>query len=155
MVRVLAVVLLCLPLVAGCKKKTPPASAAATPAAPAPVAGGANDTNYQAGAGAVQNVRNAARRTVAINDMNQIGLTIETLYSTSGRMPDINAIKAELRTAGNLLALISDGAVILTGTTNHSGLWAYQADADTQGGIGLVAGRAARMSADEIKNTPR
>lgn len=155
MVRVLAAVLVCLPLAAGCKKKQPAASAPASAPAPPVVAGGAQDTNYQAGAGAAVNSVRAARRAVAQSDMSQLGLIIEQLYGLNNRMPDVNAIKAELRTAGNLLSLVNDGTIVLTGTTNHAGLWAYQAGADTEGGIGLVAGTASRMSADEIKQAMR
>lgn len=148
-------------LLTGCKKKeasTPPSGGSETKpvspdsAAPAtsPAMKGGN-TNYQAGAGAAQNVRQAARRTVALNDMHQIGVIIQQYETLNNRMPNAQEIQSELRQTPNLLALITGGSIILTGTTNRSGLWAYEAEADTKGGIGLVGGTASRYSADDIK----
>lgn len=128
----------------GCKKK--PKATEAEPAAPA-VSG---NTQYQAGAGAVQNVRQAARRTVALNDMHQLGQFISLQYNETGKMPTVQQIKANLSQSQNILSQINDGTIILTGTTDHSGLWAYEVDADTKGGIVLQAGSARRATRDEV-----
>jgi len=146
--------------VCGCKKKpTPAATTAPAPVAnapepgPAPAGGGGGgNTNYQAGAGAVQNIRNAARRTVTLNDMSQLGTLIEAEYTQNGRMPTAADIKAFLqKDAPGIAAAVADGSIVLTGTTSHEGLWAYEVDADTKGGVVLLSGRATRATADEVK----
>jgi len=142
----LAMVLL-LPL--GCKKKT-----ATTAPAPAPAAsgGGGGNTNYIAGGGAAQNVRQAARRTVTLADMNTLGQLLEIEYTNSGKMPGLDAFKASLANdAPNVLAAIKDGSIILCWTATHEGLWAYEVESDVKGGVALVTGRAARYDATQIK----
>jgi hypothetical protein len=130
----------------GCRKKPSAASAsAATTLAPS------NNTNYVAGGGAVQNVRQAARRTVALNEMSQLGQLIELQYNETGKMPNVQQIKDNLAQAQSILAQINDGNIILTGTTDHAGLWAYEVDANTKGGIVLQAGSARRATKDEVK----
>lgn len=149
--RILFVVVLGVLLGAtGCKKKTQPTS---TPteqpaAAAAPVGGG--NTNYVPGAG-LQNIRQAGRRLVRDNDLKQIGLFITQWELENNRMPNINEIKSLVASSPNLKELIDTGSVILTGTTERSGLWAYEIEADVKGGLGLVAGVSNRYSADEIK----
>jgi hypothetical protein len=145
--RTVAIVMLMLVAVGGCKKK--PASSGSAAATPAPVDG--RNTEYVAGGGAVQNTRQAAKRTVALNDMASLGQLIELQYNETGKMPKVNDIKANLTQAQNLLTAINDGVIILTGTTDHSGLWAYEVDADKAGGIILQAGSARRASKDEVK----
>jgi hypothetical protein len=67
-------------------------------------------------------------------------------------MPTADQIKGFLqKDAPKILAAITEGSIILTGTTNHGGMWAYEIDADTRGGVVLVGGRAARATADEVK----
>ena len=145
-------------LLAGCKENAPKPTAAATAAKanepPAGLAPGGN-TNYQAGAGALQNTRQAARRAVAQSDMSQLGLIMSDMAERTGKMPTAAEVQAELRTTPNLLKLLQDGTVVLTGTPARSGLWAYEAEADTKGGIGLVGGTARRCEADEIKTLLR
>jgi hypothetical protein len=171
-VRVLCVLALVLATGAGgCKKKKPapgpdvtpePAPAGATPTnrgdgqpsggapIPAGFARGGN-TNFVAGGGAVQNVRQAGRRTVAINDFHQLGIAIKQVELEDNRMPDVARIKAEVRTFPNVPQAIEEGVIILTGSRDPSGLWAYEVDADTKGGIVLVGGSASRASADEVR----
>jgi hypothetical protein len=135
---------------AGCKKPASSTVASKTESTPAP-AGNRGNTNYVPGGGAVQNTRQAARRVVALNDMSQIALTIASWELDNNRMPNKNEIYAALSGYPNLKKLIDDGDVILTGTTKREGLWAYEVEADTKGGIGLVSGTASRYSADDIK----
>ena len=143
----------CLAAVAatGCQKK-PPAVAATQPAPPPPAPVDQRNTNFQAGAGAVQNVRKAAARTVSINDMHQLGTFVEQMYSEGGKMPAPKEIKDSIRRdAPKVVADIDEGAIILTGTKDHAGLWAYEVDADKAGGIVLVAGKANRADAAEVQ----
>ena len=151
---------LLLPLVVlvGCKDDPPPpkAKTAPTPAAKAgdttpPAFDRGGNTNYQAGGGATQAVRQAARRTVALNDMKNLGTYIADLELQNNRMPTKADIVAAVKSDATVSKLIADGTIILTGTTKRAGLWAYEAEADTKGGIGLVGGTPNRHTADEIK----
>ena len=110
------------------------------------------NTNFQSGAGAVQNVRKAAQRSATLNDFHQLGRFMTQLELESNTMPQPAEVKAYIqRDAPKIVALIDDGSIILTGTRNRGGLWAYEVEADTLGGVGLVGGTAQRMKADEIK----
>lgn len=106
------------------------------------------------GGGAAMAVRKAARRTQALNELRQLGLTIEFLYNDTGRMPTKEQILAALkqdRAMAKVLEGIDEGAYILTGTTDHAGLWAYEVDAEKVGGVALVAGVAQRATADDVR----
>ncbi len=159
-------------LATGCGKKTtkattaaaePVAAAAQTTArtpsplpvptlAPAPAEPSRPNTNFVSGGGAVQNVRQAARRSVALNDMHQLGQLIAATELETNRMPTKDQIREMLkRDAQNIFRLVEDGSIVLTGTRERGGLWAYEVDADTRGGIGVVGGTAQRMAPDEIK----
>jgi hypothetical protein len=120
--------------------------------------GGGGNTNYVGGAGAVQNVRQAGRRTIAINDFHQFGIAIKQMEVLDGRMPDKEAILAEAKAYPNIRKAIDEGDIILTGSKDPSGLWAYEVDAEKMGGIVLVGGTARRATADEVQqllaNTP-
>jgi hypothetical protein len=139
-------------LVAGCEKT---AKTGATTAATQPSAG-ASQTGYVAGGGAIQNSRQAAKRTEVLNEMNTLGQVIADYDATYGRMPNKQEVEATLQQYPKVAALVKDGSIVLTGSSNRGGCWAYQFEADTKGGIVLVGGRASRMSADEaaqsIKN---
>lgn len=139
----------------GCKKKN---SAAPAPKpneqAPAPAPIDDRNTAPVAGGGTVQNVRKAAKRAVTMNDMQQLGTLIFSYELENNKMPTVSDIKAFLKPDGmNILAAIDEGAIILTGTTDKRGLWAYEVDADRAGGI-VVTGptpAARRATADEVK----
>jgi hypothetical protein len=142
----------------GCEQAPPlpRPKADAKPAESATPAGG--NTNYQAGAGAVQNARQAARRTVALNDMASLGKFVQAQEIELGKMPTAAEITAAVKADPSMKAIaaaIADGTIVLTGTRSKAGLWAYEVDADTKGGIGLVGGVANRYSADEITNLKR
>lgn len=130
----------------GCAK--PSAAEVAPQSAPVDT----RNTNFQSGAGTVQNVPKAGARAGAMNDFDQLGKFIELQYNETGKMPTKDEINDYIkRDAVKLHRLISDGTIVLTGTKDHAGLWAYEVDADKAGGIGLTAGRAARLSADDVK----
>lgn len=135
----------------GCKKKEKTVAKKDEPAPAAPAVDPRN-TNFVPGGGAVQNVRQAARRTVQLNDMHQLGLLIATTVQLDDRMPSASEIKQSLRRdAPKILAAIDDGSIVLTDTKNKQGLWAYEIDADKAGGIVLVAGTASRATAEQAK----
>ncbi|HEY2786927.1 MAG TPA: hypothetical protein VGJ05_18340 [Fimbriiglobus sp.] len=145
--RILFVVIVGVALgMTGCKKKP-----TTTPTESPPPSGVRGNSNYVAGGGAVQNVRQEAKRAVTLNDMHQIGLMISMSEIENNKMPSKNEIYSLLSQTPNLRKLIDDGDVILTGTKSREGLWAYEVDADVKGGIGLVAGVPNRYRADEIK----
>ena len=54
------------------------------------------------------------------------------------------------KSSAKLGAILGDGTVILTNTTDKGGLWAYEVDSDKAGGIALVGGIASRKTAEEI-----
>lgn len=174
--RSLVIATVVLALAAGCKKAKPKQPDSEPPPAPAqaaprsnPSGGGGNVgvipsaagggivTNPGSiaggggGGGAIQAVRKAARRTDALNEMNTLGQTISLMQNDLGRMPSKEQIVAELKQYPKLLAAINEGAFILTGTTQAGGLWAYEVDAENSGGIALIGGRAARSTADEVR----
>lgn len=150
--RFFILILLGAALVAGgCKKKEKAAAKIEEPA-PAPVDD--RNTAHVPGGGTVQNVRKAARRAVTMNDMQQLGTLIFSSELETNKMPTVSEIKALLKLDGqHILAAIDEGVIILTGTTDKRGLWAYEIDADKAGGI-IVTGptpAARRASADEVK----
>lgn len=143
----------------GCKK---PAAKVTVPTAPAPAAptvtGVAEpvvgNTNYESGAGAAQNVRNAVQRVVTQSEMASLGVFIELEYSlnTAGKMPETKTIMATLNEDAPAIAkAVNEGKIILCWTGEHKGLWAYEVGADTKGGLVLVTGSARRAEADEVR----
>ena len=137
-------ILLAVALATGCSKK-PKSDAPA--AAPAPSGGG---TNYQVGGGAVQNVRQAARRTVELNDLKNLGLEIEFQYNDTGKMPDAERVTALAKANKNLAGAVDDGSLVVTGTSDHGGVWVYEKDAPEKGGVALIGGVAQRVQGDEL-----
>ncbi|MBX9581957.1 MAG: hypothetical protein K2X87_16755, partial [Gemmataceae bacterium] len=134
---------------AGCGKKDADDPA---PGGPPPVKVDDRNTNFRPGAGAVQNVRQAARRTNALVEMKTLGDLVTIMYTEDGRMPSKEQIAASVKRDAPAVAKgIDEGVYILTGATDHGGLWAYEVDADTAGGIVLVAGVANRATADEVQ----
>jgi hypothetical protein len=114
--------------------------------------GGGGNTNFVPGGGAVQNVRKAGVRTISLADMRSLGQSVFQTVQLDDRMPSAAEIKQSMqREAPNVFAAINEGSIILTDTKNKTGLWAYEVDADTKGGIVLVSGTASRATADEVK----
>ena len=153
MTRLLAIALLSA-AVLGCKKEEK--GNFAPDKNPAPVAGpdGPKNTNFVPGGGMVTNVKNAVKRTVVLTDMHALGIFITAMDLENNKMPTTEAVVTALKadpSQKKLLEIIDEGAIKLTGTTNRSGLWAYEIDSEKKGGIGLVGGTASRMTADEIK----
>jgi hypothetical protein len=163
-------------LVAGCNKKAketvpdsapPPAVQSLPPKLPSNTSGGTNSGAVSPGAvgggggssgslsvggggGAVQNIRQAARRTEALNEMRTLGQEIALLQNELGRMPTKDQIMTALKTNSKLWNAINDGSFILTGTMEAGGLWAYEVDADVKPGIALIGGTAMRSTPEDI-----
>lgn len=103
------------------------------------------------GGGAIQAVRKAVRRTQALNELNTLGQIIEQMRDPFGKMPTRDQILAELqRSYPQLYQAVLEGSYILTGTSEGSGLWAYEVEADVRPGIALIGGRAVRTTPEEL-----
>jgi hypothetical protein len=141
--QLLILAFLFLALGIGCKKKSAGTYSAAASADPGGGGGGARNSNYDSGAGAVQNVRNAVqRKAVESNQMAQIRLFIDTASGASGRMPSpaetTAAIKQE---APAIAALIADGTIVIHPAKNREDVWAYEAKAmESSGWVATSAG---------------
>lgn len=112
------------------------------------------NTNYRPDQSVLRNTKRAGERLAQQTQMDQLGTIMFALELQDNRMPTVQAVKDDLKAnpdARDLLKLIDDGVIILTGTTDRQGLWAYEIDADKVGGIILVSGRARRAQADEVK----
>ena len=140
------VALLAVALAFGCTKKPK-----AKPAESAPAASGSS-TGYQAGGGAAQNVRQAARRAVAMNDLHNLGLSVEMAYNETGKMPSAGEVKQLAKQTPVLAAAIEDGSLVVTGTSEHGGVWAYEADAPEKGGLALIGPTPQRMDSLDLTN---
>jgi hypothetical protein len=105
------------------------------------------------GGGTIQQVRKAARRAEALNELAQLGVVIEDLRDPFGKMPSKDRILAALRGPGfaRILEGITAGSYILTGTIEGGGLWAYEVDADMIAGVALIGGRALRTTPDDLR----
>lgn len=131
----------------GCKKKPQPV--VATP----PTVVAPPSTNYTPGGSAAFNALQAAKRVATQVEMANLGVLIESAYTETGKMPDLDVIKKQVKQGTpNLYAAIEDGSVILCWTTQHDGVWAYQTGADKHGGLALVSGSARRVTADEMRD---
>lgn len=123
----------------GCKKKAASSAAAVDSGG----GGGARNSNYEAGAGAVQNVRGAVqRKAVESNQMSQIRLFIDTASGASGKMPSpAETLAALKKEAPSIAALISDGTIVLHPARNRESVWAYEAKAlETKGWVATSSG---------------
>ncbi|MBX3398769.1 MAG: hypothetical protein KF873_08520 [Gemmataceae bacterium] len=90
---------------------------------PGPLAGGG-------GAGAVQAVRGAAKKTVDANDLKMIHTFIEYASGASGRMPSAETTRAALKQeAPEIERKIYEGLIVLNPAKNREEIWAYEAKA--------------------------
>jgi hypothetical protein len=152
MTRLTLMLAICVVL-CGCKKKTTQPTTAPTVIQTTAVTVPSENTNYEAGAGAAQNIRNAAKRLVTMAEMSQLGVFIELEYTNNGKMPGVKTLMASLqKDSPNTYKMIQEGTIILCWTASHEGLWAYEVDADKKGGIGLITGQARRCEASEIQS---
>jgi hypothetical protein len=77
--------------------------------------------------GATQGVRNAAARTVNDVALKNLHDAISISESVDGAMPTADAIKKDKAVTQDkqLVGLINDEVIILTGAKNKDGIWAY------------------------------
>ena len=136
-------VVLCVGL-AGCKKKS-----MNEPDTSSNYSGGGNPTV----GGATQAVRGAAARTVTAAELHDLHLMLNTAKLSSGRVPTSQETIAMLnRPDGNpkLRDMVNDGSIVLVGSPQEEGLWAYDKNARTMGGWILTHGGAERVTAQDF-----
>jgi hypothetical protein len=119
---------------AGCKKKPketqpdtappPHVSSVNSPTAPnqngnLSVSGGGS------GFGAVQAVRKAAARTVNDAQMRDLHLSLSQSFLIDNRLPSAKEIVEEAKRNPQLLPLLQEEVIILTGATRGDQVWAY------------------------------
>ena len=120
----------------------PPAAGSTTPSSGSPAgsdskyvssASGSNPVNpnqsgnltVKGGEGAIQSPRMAAARTINNAQMKQLHLSMFQTFQLDNRVPDINEIMQEAKQNRQLLPLLIEEVVILTGTKSGDGVWAY------------------------------
>lgn len=126
----------------GCMKGSKQSSAAGSSKG-----GSAGDGGF----GVVQNVRGAAKRTVTANELHNLQLYIDGA-SAEGRMPTkqmvLDAAQKEDR---KLYDALMDGSLVYAEPKAREGVWAYEKDAPTQGGMILTSSGIERVTAGEFK----
>lgn len=138
---VMLVVALAIAMSGGCKKKKDSDEGQ--------YSGGGNPTGY----GAQQAVRGAVERTVTQAEMHDLHLFMNTAKGASGRVPTSQETWEALnKPDGNrkLVQLIQDGLIILVPSPQEEGLWAYDKNASTTGGIILTHSGVERVTAQDF-----
>lgn len=126
--------------------KPPAVGVAALPAQPAPAA------NVPALAPAGNTPRGAAARLVAMADMRDLQLFIDTASGATGKMPSSAEVMVALIEAKSPVAgLVKDGAIVLTGAKQREGVWAFEARAYLNGGLVVTQNGVERVTAEELK----
>jgi hypothetical protein len=101
--------------------------------------------------GAAQAVRGAVNRTVTLNELNNLRLFIDTASNASGKMPTKDQIMQAAKEDPKLHEMLTAGAIVLTGTTQREGVWAYVAEAMTSGGYAVLNTGVEKLTAAELK----
>lgn len=138
------------------KRPTEPTETTGTTAATSTATGPVDDrnTNYRGDQSALRNAKRAADRMAQMTDFDQMKFFIFAYELENNRMPTIAEIKADLKQypdARQILKKIDDGVIILTGTKDKYGLWAYEVDSDKIGGIICLGNSVKRATAEEVK----
>lgn len=126
----------------------------AKPSAPGAqaTAGGGGGAGGGSG-GAAQAVRGAVNRVVTMHEMNELRLFIDQASLASGRMPTPNEIFDAAKQSGarKLTEFLQEGAIVLTGVQTREGIWAYEKDAPTRGGLAVTASGVERLTPDQLR----
>lgn len=77
------------------------------------------------GQGAVQSPRMAAARLVNEGQLKDLHLSMFQTWSQDNRMPSLNEVMKDVQQNRQLLPLVKEEVVILTGTNRGDGIWAY------------------------------
>jgi hypothetical protein len=115
---------------------------------------GVADRNNNPGGGVVQSVRGAPGHLLNANDLRNLHLFLESASAETGQLPDKQTIIANLkgdRDAAKLVKAIEDGYIVLTGNRQRESIWAYEKNADTNGGWVVSNMGPDKLSAAEVK----
>ncbi len=130
--RVVLLAVFAVALTMGCKKKPKDASGDTPPAAPFVSSGGGptapnqnGNLSVTGGQGAVQSPRLAAARTVNNAQLKDLHLSMFQAWTLDNRVPTANEVMQEAKQNAQLLPLLKDEVVILTGATRGDQVWAY------------------------------
>lgn len=96
----------------------------------------------------------AVNRAVNLNEMQNIQKFIQIAELDFNRMPTAQEVAQSLqRSAPKTYELIQSGVIVITGTRNREGIWAYTKDPQSVAGEHLVVtgSSCGRMTADELR----
>jgi hypothetical protein len=89
---------------------------------------------------------------VEMADMKEVWIYIENASGASGKMPTQEMIYEALIAAKSPAAeLVRTGAIYLTGATTRESIWAFEAQALTQGGLVATQNGVETLSAAQLK----
>jgi len=96
----------------------------------------------------------AVARAVTANDLKSIQIFMEAASAESGKLPDAATTLAALQMdkgSANLVKLVTDGVIVLTGTGSREEVWAYEKSALEKGGLMLSSNGIDRVTAADLK----
>ena len=155
----------------GADSAPPPAAGSTPPSSGSPAgsdpkfvssASGSNPVNpnqngnltVKGGEGAIQSPRMAAARTINNAQMKQLHLSMFQTFQLDNRVPDVNEIMQEAKQNRQLLPLLTEEVVILTGTKNGDGVWAYSQYPQRNGNHYVVTQQGvSEMSPSDLKQS--
>jgi hypothetical protein len=101
----------------------------------------------------IQSPRMAAARTINNAQLKQLHLSMFQTFQLDNRVPDINEVMNEAKQNRQLLPLLQEEVVILTGTKLGSGVWAYSQYPQRNGNHYVVTTEGvSEMSPTDLKN---
>src|SRR5262249_7500939 len=120
-----------LSLVVGCKKGEKATQPDSKPVPYVSSGGGPTTPNQNGnltvtgGQGAIQAPRMAAARTVNEAQMRDLHLSMSQSWLIDNKVPSVNEIMQEAQKNSQLLPLLKEEVIILTGATRGDQIWAY------------------------------
>src|SRR5205823_13402597 len=104
------------------------------------------------GQGAIQSPRMAAARLVNQEQLKQLHLSMFQTWSLDNRVPTAAEVMQEARQNSQLLPLLKEEVIILTGTNQADGVWAYSQYPQRAGDHYVVTRQGVeQMSPDELR----
>lgn len=130
--RLLAVLTMFLTVAAGCKKPKatspdvdPPKHVSSGGGLTAPNQNGNLSVSGGSGFGAAQAIRKSGARLANKVQLDQLRLSMFQTWQLDNRVPSIDEVMKEARQNPQVLPLLQDEVVILTGATRGDQIWAY------------------------------
>ena len=101
----------------------------------------------------VQSPRMAAARTVNNAQLKQLHLGMYQSFLADNRMQDVNEVMNDAKQNSQLFPLLKEEVIILTGTKNGEGVWAYSQYPQRNGNHYVVTSSGvSEMSPTDLKN---